>query len=219
MNRNIKYVLIISMLGFFVGCSQAGSEDTKASNDYFETAKAYINASTPFGSQTNVDDSLNIKIEFDPSLTTHSGSQNITNVGYLATVRKKLTMNADKTLIMIERIQASQKDGTTMSLTMRSGNNKRRTDDGLGGFFRQKGFTDTACDRIVFNATGQGVCLNMIGGSLQMSKLSTSFGNRIASGCSDTGTGISCGKRDKIVSVKTVTSGVVTDSVFRPQAP
>lgn len=214
-NKSLIILTIFSVLS----CSKKEEDSsTTTDSEYFAAAKAYITATTPFGSQTNLVDGMNIKVEFDPSITAGSGALNLSNVGYLATLRKKLTISSDNTLIMIERILPSQKDETTMTLTMRAGRNSNKVSNGGGGYYRERGYTDYACDRIVFNSTGQAVCLNKVDGVIQLIKLTPKFGERFVSACNAVDDSIVCGKRDKLVSVKGAQNGVLQWSSFRLQA-
>jgi hypothetical protein len=211
-----KLFILLSLIAFGFSCSKkegiAPSLDLPESA-YFDAAKQYITYNTTFGPATNVTRNTNVRIDFSNSVVSAHRSTIGTNIAHVASLRKSFTINAERTLITLKRILPSQRDGTTMSVSMTSGVNKAY----LSGLGRRRTHVITQCSRIVFNATGQGVCLNLSNGEIVASKLSTRYAERLVSSCNDGGAGdINCYRWSKSVSRKYVNStGAVLSQTFK----
>ncbi len=219
-NIFFKLAIIATSLILVQGCSSSGdssqSSASAAVDDtaYFEAAKQYLTYNHTFGAQTDLTSHSNHKkIQFN-SLPQHANSFPFAqgNLGHILTVRKSFVANADNTLIMIKRNQASRKDNTTMTVSMTTGQKTTRQYVAGVGFQSwpdktyKPGIKTDQCERIVFNADGVGVCLNQSGSSVVMTKLSEKFGHRVVTSCNTYTNGsdtlIGCSDQNKLVSSK-----------------
>lgn len=181
----IVVVLILSVSAL-VGCTKNDSDQASVVLDdaaYFEAAKQYLTYNDTFGPQTDLTSHVNLKkIEFISSIGFPTGER----LAEVLTVRKKFVANAENNLILLKRDQPSRQDNTTMTVGMMSGNNRSRTWDAVAAMFqgnRSRSYVVNQCDRIVFNAKGEGVCLVQSGSDINMTKLSQKYGHRLISSC------------------------------------
>jgi hypothetical protein len=192
----IKKMMILLLVGLVsslqMGCSSSGdSKVSKAVDEdavYFEAAKQYLTYSDVFGPQTDLTSHAILKkIEFSSNMAPIRASPD-RFLAQVLTVRKKFVVNAENNLMILKRDQPSRKDSTTMTVGMRSGNNRTHIWDAITQSWdwnqgRHRANVVNQCDRIVFNAKGEGVCLVKNGSSITMTKLSQKYGHRIISAC------------------------------------
>jgi hypothetical protein len=237
----IKKIKVILMLAGLVvatwGCTGSGEKIVKNFTDeeYFTAAKSYITYNQTFGAATNLSHSNFKVIEFNSLPTNSDGNDFQANHPYgkgkyteLVTLRKDFISNTDNTLIMIKRIAPSRRDNTTMTLSMKSGNNTTRFwDTNTSGFswshipLRNKSYERFECDRIIMNAAGQAACLKAGTTSISLVRLSEKYGHRVSTTCRFDSNETVCNMRTALVSPKTYNknTGVVTETALHPITP
>lgn len=173
------------------GCIKTNEESTSSSKafsdqEYFEAAKTYLTYNTQFKSQTDVSHPNLKKIEFN--------SLNYWGSTYreVVTERKDITINGDKTFILIKRIAPSRKDNESMKVSISSGDNFSKKWIGQptqwwttweDGSWYKKTYEKYQCDAVVINAEGQGACLEGKTTGINLVRISQKLGNRIATSC------------------------------------
>jgi hypothetical protein len=203
--KTMKLMGLAILAGALTLSSCSNSSDGKTTttgtatvNDaaYFEAAKQYLTYNTTFGPQTDLTShQYRKKIEFSNTIQDWGNPYGSYYLADVLTARKTFVANTDNTLIMLKRIQASRKDETTMTVGLRSGNNRSRVYDAITATFvgnRSRSYVVDQCERIVFNALGVAACLNLQNGSVVMTKLSQKFSHRLISSCQTGGSTVSC---------------------------
>ncbi len=232
-----KTALLIVIFLIISGCTDSDGKikiaKTFTDEEYFTAAKSYLTYNETFGAATDLSHPNIKKIEFH-SLPPHAADNggnglsfedwdqsygsNRGKTGEIATVRKSITVNVDNNLMQLKRILPSRQDETTMTVGIESGVRFTKPWDSqtndwswTGSPLYSRSYETFQCDRVVFNATGQGACLKSNGSSIVLVKLSQKFGHRIVTACSQTVNTVSC-RRKALFSPKTIdrNTGVIT---------
>jgi hypothetical protein len=166
---------------------------------YLSAAESHLAHTKIFGPATNITTAHIKKIQFHNDMAIYDGSR----TAEIPTLRKDFIVNSANTLMVLKRTLPSRKDETSMQVHMYSGLNKSI----LAGS-RSRARAHDYCDRIAFNAVGEGACLIAdSSGYISVVRMSPKYGHRLISSGLDYTTSIATYKANKQFSRKNIEKG------------